>query len=1460
MSIIKKLFKQKKLIFLILALFHCQLWAQPEYNMQNLLVNDCEGVLLHSQAGEEKNYDHNEDFTFTICVPRATAIILNFEYFATEKTYDFMTIYDGPDRNSPIIASLSGILQPAPTLIARSGCVTIHFKSDDNITANGWKMKWTVLFELPTPPSLKILSNTDCPLTELIIELGYPVPCDQITPSNFSILGPGNSKIIEVEALNCINGSTTRIRIKVDPPLDKPVNYRLNFIFKYIDECKKEHLLNSSLLFNMKNCPFIVEINLKDSAVCEGLCTVLEAVTLADSRQVFKYLWLPGGQTTSSIRICDRDTTNYLVIARDSVSGRQDTARFQYIPLKLPKFLNPVQDTICASSTNWKYLVDLTGGNYYSAKYPSQNNKTGVYEFWRNAKGNNLQSDTVCYVAPNGCKVCDTLLVWPIDAGPHQKACLNEPEIILSGATPTGGNWTGSKLGPNRNFNPDSVGLFSFEYTAPNGCKAIRNIQVFNLPKILNPIQDTFCSSAPNWQYQVSIPGGDFYSLIIPSQQRKSGIYEFWRLTGNDSLRTDTVTYIDPNGCRTKDTIYILPVSAGTAQSVCQGSPDFQLNGAAPSKGFWIGMHCDSSGIFNPIDSGSFLISYQASNGCAAQKNVRVNPVPKILNPIKDTICSSALNWQYNVDITGGIYSATAIQASQNRTGIYPFSYWSKANMIQRDIIFYTAPNTCKTSDTIYIIPVDAGLPEAACQGSLDFILKGGHPIGGFWNGNWVDSSGKFSPSTSGIHSVKYLAPNGCIAIKNIYVTDSIQITTTDSLCYLENFQFNVNPPGGVWSGPGIVDSLNGKVNASKSQVNQWNSFNYKINGCDRNVQIFITKPDAGKDVDICWGDKYLNLPSQGKWNGPGILDPVNNRIDISSLPPGKHQYQISFRQCRDTFIANLHNVNLKQPDTILFCPSSDTLDLKKWLKPSDGPGIFTGNGVTFIDSQYYWLPQMAGPGKHSIFYNAFGCLDTLDFEIELPIQFSDYKLCDRSPPTILSIQPLGGYWIGSGFLDDKTGLFDPGLSGIGLHKVSYVSPAGCIKDTIVEVEAWTQVSIQGLSSQYCFKDQDIPVNVNPAGGEFYINGILSAPVINPAKLGSGIWELSYSKGKGNCASSDRIFIKILAPITKKKISKNDTICEGQRISISMDASGGQGNFNYTWDQGLGFGSSHVVSPSQSNWYRVTVTDGCSEPLIDSVLVFVHEKFFVDTILGPEVCFGDTTFVELKLDSSKFEVEWQTNPVRKGIRIDGAPGEYRVIIMYKSTGCKQEQEITLPGATPLTAHFKIIPNQDCIDNINNIIEIIDLARGHTQGTIDFGDGSPPLDLNHPDALKHEYRDTGKFVITQIVKNDLGCTSQFLKTICIRNVVKIYVPNIFSPNGDGRLDRFKIIHYGVHLKQWSIYDRYGARCFQTSDGDAEWDGNFNGRAVVEGVYILVVEYFNPNNGKNEIFKSDITVIR
>ncbi|MBO6517657.1 MAG: hypothetical protein JJ975_14015, partial [Bacteroidia bacterium] len=72
--------------------------AQNDYYMSNATVSDCKGNFYDSDNGLiTGDYDHNEDYIFTICVPNAASITLSFTSFCTESVEDFIIIYDGPD-------------------------------------------------------------------------------------------------------------------------------------------------------------------------------------------------------------------------------------------------------------------------------------------------------------------------------------------------------------------------------------------------------------------------------------------------------------------------------------------------------------------------------------------------------------------------------------------------------------------------------------------------------------------------------------------------------------------------------------------------------------------------------------------------------------------------------------------------------------------------------------------------------------------------------------------------------------------------------------------------------------------------------------------------------------------------------------------------------------------------------------------------------------------------------------------------------------------------------------------------------------------------------------------------------------------------------------------------------------------------------------------------------------------
>lgn len=67
-------------------------------------------------------------------------------------------------------------------------------------------------------------------------------------------------------------------------------------------------------------------------------------------------------------------------------------------------------------------------------------------------------------------------------------------------------------------------------------------------------------------------------------------------------------------------------------------------------------------------------------------------------------------------------------------------------------------------------------------------------------------------------------------------------------------------------------------------------------------------------------------------------------------------------------------------------------------------------------------------------------------------------------------------------------------------------------------------------------------------------------------------------------------------------------------------------------------------------------------------------------------------------------------------------------------------------------------------------------------------------------------------------------------------LSLFVPNAFTPNGDGDNDRFGVSGRGIEEMTMQIYNRWGEMIFETDDLAEGWDGTFAGKALSNGVFV------------------------
>jgi gliding motility-associated-like protein len=97
-----------------------------------------------------------------------------------------------------------------------------------------------------------------------------------------------------------------------------------------------------------------------------------------------------------------------------------------------------------------------------------------------------------------------------------------------------------------------------------------------------------------------------------------------------------------------------------------------------------------------------------------------------------------------------------------------------------------------------------------------------------------------------------------------------------------------------------------------------------------------------------------------------------------------------------------------------------------------------------------------------------------------------------------------------------------------------------------------------------------------------------------------------------------------------------------------------------------------------------------------------------------------------------------------------------------------------------------------------------------------------------------------------VVTENGCTATgaiVVKVSGVSNVVnKFYLPNSFTPNGDGKNDVFRIPPgVQLQLREFSVFDRWGKRVFTTKDASEGWDGSLQGRQLNPGVFVWTCRY-------------------
>jgi gliding motility-associated-like protein len=138
--------------------------------------------------------------------------------------------------------------------------------------------------------------------------------------------------------------------------------------------------------------------------------------------------------------------------------------------------------------------------------------------------------------------------------------------------------------------------------------------------------------------------------------------------------------------------------------------------------------------------------------------------------------------------------------------------------------------------------------------------------------------------------------------------------------------------------------------------------------------------------------------------------------------------------------------------------------------------------------------------------------------------------------------------------------------------------------------------------------------------------------------------------------------------------------------------------------------------------------------------------------------------------------------------------------------------------------------------------------------------SPSIGMNDPSVSDPIITPDHDVTLTLTASTSFGCPTTDVVKIKVFSGPEIYVPNAFSPNNDGKNDRFRPLAVGISkVLYFQIYNRYGQLIYSSVDTFTGWDGRMNGKEQPSGTYVWKVAGID-FNGLQHVKKGTITLVR
>jgi gliding motility-associated-like protein len=436
-----------------------------------------------------------------------------------------------------------------------------------------------------------------------------------------------------------------------------------------------------------------------------------------------------------------------------------------------------------------------------------------------------------------------------------------------------------------------------------------------------------------------------------------------------------------------------------------------------------------------------------------------------------------------------------------------------------------------------------------------------------------------------------------------------------------------------------------------------------------------------------------------------------------------------------------------------------------------------------------------------------------------------------------------------------------------GTYTVSALGSDGCAETATFTINQPPQLTISEThTDNLCFGDANGSITVTVGGGTpgtgytyVWTQNVSTTNVAS--NLVSGSYTVTATDAN-NCTIS--LTTQVTEP-TQLSVTATFTpvLCYGGNTG-TVTAVGNNGTAPYAYmltPDGVNFtpSATGLFTGQSAGTYTAIVTDD-NQCTATTTVTVTEPTALVYTLGATDVsCFGST---DGKLTSTvsggtpNFTYTFSNGTQNNTGNLTGlAPGSYDVTVT-DATGCTftesaviAEPPVVEVSITPATGEVKLGEELQ-IQAFTNQTGNATFSWQPSQGLSCYDCSNPVFTSNH----------TLTYQVTAVT--DSGCTGTSTITLTVIPNYDIFIPNAFTPNGDGENDTWKIFGNLPAVKQMNlmVFNRIGEKVFETNDVNFQWDGTYQGKPAPHGVYVYTGNFVWLNDHSDANFRGSLTILR